>query len=106
MSQHVIPKNDIWHHLQSSICDCEPSITMHEGEMIFVHKAWDQRQILEHALEETDSVKSLELFTDYIVEVCKWFEYLGPKWVKAKIDNGYSRMYDHWRKMDIEIKFE
>lgn len=44
MSLHVMPINDIEPHEESSTCHCGPRLVIENGEMIFIHNAFDGRQ--------------------------------------------------------------
>ena len=47
MSIHIIPRNDIKDHDESSTCDCKPELIMENGEMILVHNSFDGRELTE-----------------------------------------------------------
>lgn len=51
MSYHILPINDIKEHEESTICECEPKIEFIQGEMLIIHNAFDQREILEQVEE-------------------------------------------------------
>lgn len=42
---HVIPVNDIWSHLESDDCECEPRIE--EDGHVIVHNSYDGRELIE-----------------------------------------------------------
>ena len=41
---HVTPVNDLQDHELESTCACQPTLEMVNGEMIFVHNAYDERE--------------------------------------------------------------
>jgi len=43
MSIHIIPINDLKEHEESSTCECIPELIIENGEMLFVHNAYDNR---------------------------------------------------------------
>lgn len=51
MSLHIIPLNDLKEHEESSICECSPKLIIENGEMLFVHNAYDNREIIEEVNE-------------------------------------------------------
>lgn len=52
MSYHVLPIDDLKEHSEESTCECCPELKMANGEMIFVHNAWDKRELREQAIEK------------------------------------------------------
>ena len=46
--QHVVPIDDLQLH-RSVDCACEPAVRVAGGGMMFVHNAWDHREIVEEA---------------------------------------------------------
>ena len=52
MSYHLLPCNDLKEHEMSSTCECSPKLLMESGEMIFVHNAYDKRELVEELLVE------------------------------------------------------
>lgn len=54
MAYHVIPLNDLKEHTEDSTCECQPELIMVENEMLFVHNAWDNRELIEELNEELD----------------------------------------------------
>lgn len=44
MSIHITPINDLKEHTEESTCECCPRLIIEEGEMIFIHNAWDKRE--------------------------------------------------------------
>lgn len=49
MSWHIIPINDNEEHEESSTCKCLPIMEMlDDGDMMFVHNSYDEREEKEH----------------------------------------------------------
>ena len=44
---NILPENDLKEHVESSICDCNPSVEFENGEMIIIHNSYDGRELLE-----------------------------------------------------------
>lgn len=40
-----MPINDLIEHEKSSTCECFPRLIIENGEMIFIHNAYDNRKI-------------------------------------------------------------
>lgn len=108
MSLHVMPRNDIKNHTQESTCSCQPTLKQHSGEMVFVHNSFDCREALEKALDTADSDVSMEWYLLYIEELyyMEKFGRVNKDWVKDKVKYASIRMYEHWRKLDIQIVWE
>ena len=51
MSLHIIPINDLKEHEEISTCLCNPKLILEIEEMIFIHNAWDLREIIEKTNE-------------------------------------------------------
>ena len=51
MSYHILPIDDLEEHEESTTCKCEPKIEFIKGEMMIIHNAFDQREILEQVEE-------------------------------------------------------
>ena len=49
MAIHVLPINDLIEHEETSTCPCRPKVEMENGEMIVIHNAMDNREIVEQA---------------------------------------------------------
>ena len=47
MTLHIVPLSDLKEHIESSLCSCSPKLLIENGEMIFIHNAWDLREIIE-----------------------------------------------------------
>ena len=47
MAIHVYPINDLKEHTLESTCDCCPTVTIQNGEMIVCHNSFDAREIIE-----------------------------------------------------------
>lgn len=47
MSYHILPLNDLEEHEETTTCKCEPKIEYVDGEMLIIHNAFDQREIIE-----------------------------------------------------------
>lgn len=47
MNYHVLPKNDLETHEQSTTCKCEPTVLHENGNMIIVHNSFDGREGIE-----------------------------------------------------------
>lgn len=54
MAFHIMPINDLQEHEQSNTCECRPKLEIENGEMIFVHNAYDKRELFEVLLEEVN----------------------------------------------------
>lgn len=54
MAFHIMPINDLKEHEQLSTCECCPKLEIENGEMIFVHNAYDKRELFEVLLEEVN----------------------------------------------------
>lgn len=106
MTMHITPVGDIGQHTEESTCMCSPELKMHNGDMHFVHNAYDKRHILERAIGTENTQEGLQWFAEYCQEVSCLTEDLGHDWVYDKIKSGFRHMYDHWRKMNVEISFE
>ena len=57
MPIHIIPVNDLKEHEESSTCDCQPTLVMENGEMIFVHNSYDGRELDEELDESTTKIE-------------------------------------------------
>ena len=44
---NILPINDLKEHIESSICECNPSVEFENGEMIIIHNSYDGRELLE-----------------------------------------------------------
>ena len=51
MAIHVYPIDDFKDHLLESTCDCNPAVTIQNGEMIICHNSFDGREIIEEVNE-------------------------------------------------------
>ena len=51
MSYHILPNNDLEEHEETTTCKCEPRIEIINGEMLIIHNAFDQREIIEQVEE-------------------------------------------------------
>lgn len=51
MLYHILPINDLKEHEESSTCSCNPKVLTENGEMLFIHNAWDLREIIEETNE-------------------------------------------------------
>ena len=52
MAYHIYPVNDTKEHLlESTSCDCSPSVLFENGEMLIIHNSYDGREGLEMANE-------------------------------------------------------
>jgi len=51
MAIHIIPVNDLKEHEENSTCECQPTLIMENGEMIFVHNSYDGRELYEEIEE-------------------------------------------------------
>lgn len=108
MSYHVTPIDDILPHAQESTCECCPCLREVDGSMVFIHNSFDGRESLEDALAEADSKKCLDLYVSYMMDL-QMKVILGSMTsenFKKRVESAYVRMYDHWKRMDVEIKFE
>jgi hypothetical protein len=48
----IVPTNDIRDHKDyDTTCECEPKVVFENGEMIIIHNAFDQREIIEELNE-------------------------------------------------------
>ena len=47
MAIHILPINDLKEHKEKSTCECNPKLKIENGEMIFIHNAYDNREIIE-----------------------------------------------------------
>ena len=48
---HVYPVNDLRDHITDAPgCPCEPRIEVEGATLIYVHNAWDYREIVEQAV--------------------------------------------------------
>lgn len=47
MNWHLIPINDIRAHTEETTCECEPSIKLVDGDILVIHNAYDNREIIE-----------------------------------------------------------
>ena len=48
----ILPTNDIKEHdEESTLCECEPTVQYENGEMIIIHNAFDNREIIEQVEE-------------------------------------------------------
>ena len=53
---HVLPLNDTKPHIESEDCPCMPEIIDEYGsDKIIVHNAWDNREILEQAVDAIEN---------------------------------------------------
>ena len=57
MSLHIIPINDLKEHEECSTCECSPKSIIENGEMLFVHNAYDNREIIEEVNEILNNKK-------------------------------------------------
>ena len=49
---HIYPINDLKeHNIFSTNCECNPKIEIHNGVMLVIHNAFDQREIIEEVIE-------------------------------------------------------
>ena len=51
MAIHAYPLNDLKEHIFESTCDCCPTVTIQNGEMIVCHNSFDGREIIENETE-------------------------------------------------------
>lgn len=53
---HILPRNDIQEHEESTCCACRPRVECEGAEILVVHNSFDGREMVEQApdiLEET-----------------------------------------------------
>jgi hypothetical protein len=48
---NVLPSNDLKDHDESTACECRPRVEMINGEMLVIHNAYDNREVVEQANE-------------------------------------------------------
>lgn len=49
---HVYPLNDLCEHITDGLgCPCEPRVEIEGAALIYVHNAFDHREIVEQAIE-------------------------------------------------------
>jgi hypothetical protein len=49
---HVYPLNDLWEHIVDGPgCPCEPRIEVSGAALLYVHNAFDHREIVEQAID-------------------------------------------------------
>lgn len=49
---HVYPLNDLREHItDGSGCPCNPTVEVVGAYLLYIHNAWDHREIVEQALE-------------------------------------------------------
>lgn len=51
MNYHILPTNDIKEHTEETTCECEPRIEIVNGDMLIIHNAYDNREIIEKVEE-------------------------------------------------------
>ena len=51
---HIIPIDDIIEHETSKDCPCQPSIDIDDYDVIFMHHAFDNREIIEDLITGLD----------------------------------------------------
>ena len=55
----IVPNNDIKPHDDfKTTCECEPKVIFENGEMIVIHNAFDNREIIEQVNKILDGSKS------------------------------------------------
>ena len=52
MTWHILPRNDIKAHDESSTCACKPSIWFKDGELVVLHNAYDKREQIENLIQK------------------------------------------------------
>ena len=48
---NILPINDSKEHTEDSTCECCPTVTKEDGEMIIIHNSFDGREAVEWAEE-------------------------------------------------------
>jgi hypothetical protein len=49
---HVYPLDDLREHITDGPgCPCEPTVKVEGATLIYVHNAWDHREIIEQAID-------------------------------------------------------
>lgn len=49
---HVYPLDDLWEHITDGPdCPCDPQIQVEGATLIYVHNAFDHREIVEQAID-------------------------------------------------------
>jgi hypothetical protein len=47
MAIHIIPINDLRNHQEETTCECNPKVDFVDGEMMIIHKSYDEREAFE-----------------------------------------------------------
>lgn len=91
---HILPVNDIKEHEEESTCHCCPSLIEESGEMILVHNAFDQRELLETAFEKGDLSENI---TNYILVIWNLYHSreVDYQFFKSKISLAVSTALNH-----------
>ena len=58
---HIIPVNDLKEHEDSSICHCQPSVSIEEGDIFIVHNSCDNREFKEDFVKNIKDRINVEL---------------------------------------------
>jgi hypothetical protein len=54
---HVYPLNDLREHITDGpSCPCEPRVELEGAALIYIHNAWDHREIVEQAIDIMNGV--------------------------------------------------
>lgn len=57
MAIHIYPLDDLKEHVLESICDCLPTVSVENGELIVCHNAFDGRELIEEVNEILKTTK-------------------------------------------------
>lgn len=109
MSYHVVPQADLYRHELASTCACQPDLKMENEEMIFVHHAWDARELLERALYADSQVDSSEQFTYYcerIFDVHHRLQRIDRGEMVRMIQDAYARLFNNWKEKGFTVTVE
>lgn len=57
MAIHIYPLDDLKEHVLESTCDCQPTVSVENGELIVCHNAFDGRELIEEVNEILKTTK-------------------------------------------------
>lgn len=57
MAIHIYPLDDLKEHVLESTCDCLPTVSVENGELIVCHNAFDDRELIEEVNEILKTTK-------------------------------------------------
>ena len=81
MSNHIIPY-DHFNHIEDVSCGCNPTISIAEGEEIYIHKEVIENKSFKNYINNTPAI---DLYNEYMND---WREITWGQFVASLLQNG------------------